>query len=267
MLPGSKILCFGTAGCNFKCLHCQNWHLSQSAPEALDSYNLPPEAVIELAKKYKVPTLSFTYNDPIVFYEYVYDVARLAKKEGLKILWHTNGSLNPEPLRELLRYTDAVTVDLKGFSQKAYDNSQGNLEVVLESLKIIKEEGVWLEIVNLVIPTVNDSPEEIRKMCSWIKENLGQDTPLHFSRFSPHYKLTYLPSTPMKTLENAYTIAREAGLNFVTLGNVPGHKYNSTFCPQCGKIIIQRAHFQVLVNNIKDGKCGFCGRAIPGVWK
>ena len=268
MLPGTQILCLGTAGCNFRCLHCHNWQLSQKTIEEIGYiYYLPPKKVVELALEKNIPTISFTYNEPISFYEYVYDIAKLAKTKGLKILWHSNGSMNPKALRELLKYTDAVTIDLKGFSKRAYDNSSAKLEPVLNTLKIIKEAEVWLEIVNLVIPTINDPPEEIRQMCEWIKENLGPDVPLHFSRFFPTYKLTNLSPTPIKTLEGAYRIAKEVGLNYVTIGNTPGHKYNSTFCPRCGKRLIHRAHFAVLKKNIKDGKCVFCGEEIPGIWE
>lgn len=267
MLPGSEILCLGTAGCNFRCRHCHNWHLSQARPEDLDTYHLPPEDVIKLAIQKDVPTISFTYNEPTVFYEYVYDIAVLAKKKGLRILWHSNGSMNPDPLRALLEYTNAVTIDLKGFTKKAYQNSSAELEPVLETLKIIKQEGRWLEIVNLVIPTINDSPDDIQRMCEWIKENLGEEVPLHFSRFFPNYKLLHLPPTPIETLEDAYRIAKDTGLQYVTIGNVPGHKYNSTFCPKCGRRIIHRVHFQVLENNVVEGRCKFCKHKIPGIWR
>lgn len=266
-LPGTQILCFGTAGCNFRCRHCHNWHLSQRSLEEISFQELSPQEAVELALRRNIPTISFTYNEPTVFYEYVYDIAKLAKEKGLRIIWHSNGSINPEPLKELLKYTDAVTIDLKGFSKKAYENSSASLEPVLQALKIIKEEGIHLEIVNLVIPTINDSPEEIRKMCIWIKENLGKDVPLHFSRFSPSYRLTHLSATPIETLEKAYRIAKEAGLDYVTIGNVPGHVYNSTFCPNCGKRLIHRLHFSVLSNYVKDGFCKFCGHKIPGIWQ
>jgi len=268
MLPGTQILCFGTAGCNFRCKFCHNWHLSQRSIEEMDTYSLLPEDAVNLAIEKKIPTLSFTYNEPTSFYEYVYDIAKLAKAKGLKILWHSNGSMSPQALKELLKYTDSVTIDLKGFTDKFYrEASSAELEPVLRTLKIIKEQGVWLEIVNLVIPTLNDNPEDIKRMCEWIKENLGPDTPIHFSRFSPAYKLIALSPTAIETLEKAYSIAREAGLNYVTIGNVPGHKYNSTFCPKCGEKLIHRIHFQVLSNNIKDGKCGYCGHKIPGIWE
>jgi len=268
MLPGTQILCLGTAGCNFRCLHCHNWELSQQTIEEIGyAYELLPEEAVKMALEKGTPTISFTYNDPISFYEYVYDIARLAKKSNLRILWHSNGTLNPEPLRELLKYTDAVTIDLKGFTDKFYrEISSAELKPVLRSLNIIKEEGVWLEIVNLIIPTLNDNPEDIKNMCVWIRDNLGADVPLHFSRFSPSYRLTNLSPTPVETLEAAYSIAKEVGLEYVTIGNVAGHKENSTFCPKCGKRLIHRIHHQVLSNNIEDGNCKFCGHKIPGIW-
>jgi len=195
------------------------------------------------------------------------DIAKIAKKENIKILWHSNGYIKPEPLKELLQYTDAVTIDLKGFSQKAYDNSAARFEPVLYTLKTIKESGVWLEIVNLVIPTINDSQQEIEGMCKWIRDELSPEVPLHFSRFFPSYKLTNLSPTPVSTLKKAHDIARETGLHYITLGNVPGHEYNSTFCPQCGKKIIHRIHFNVMENNISNGKCPSCEHEIPGIWE
>lgn len=269
MLPGTKILCIGTAGCIFRCKHCHNWHLSQKPIEEMYViYRLSPEEIINIALKENIPTISFTYNEPICFYEYVYDIAKLAKQHDLKILWHSNGAINPAPLKELLKYTDAVTIDLKGFTDKFYrDVCAAELKPVLRTLKIIKKEGVWLEIVNLIIPTLNDDPKDIERMCKWIKKNLGKDVPVHFSRFFPNYKLTNLPPTPIEKLEEAYRIAKKVGLEYVTIGNVPGHKYNSTFCPKCEKRLIHRIHFHVLSNNIKNGKCKFCGYKIAGIWK
>ncbi len=268
MLPGTQILCFGTAGCNFRCKFCHNWHLSQrSIEEMYHTYDLSPEDAVRRALKGKVPTLSFTYNEPIAFYEYVYDCARLAKQKGLKVLWHTNGSLNPKPLRELLKYTDAVTVDLKGFTDDFYRNTSGaELQPVLRAMKIIREEGKWLEICHLHIPTLNDNPRDVERMCSWIKDELGKGTPLHFSRFFPAYRLTNLPPTPIEKLEQAYKIAKDVGLEYVTIGNVPGHRFNSTFCPSCKERLIHRSHFSVLGNNIVKGRCRFCGQEIPGIW-
>lgn len=268
MLPATKILCFGTAGCNFRCKFCHNWHLSQHSIEEMDYvYEITPAEAVSLAIKRKIPTISFTYNEPTSFYEYVYDTARIAKDKGLNILFHSNGSMSSKALKELLKYTDAVTVDLKGFTRKFYeDYSSAQLEPVLQTLKIIKEEKKWLEIVNLLIPDANDDPDDVKAMCVWIAENLGEDVPLHFSRFFPNYRLNNVPSTPIKTLETAHQIACDVGLKYVTIGNVPGHKYNSTFCHNCGKKIISRRHFEVLENNLKNGRCKYCQAIIPGIW-
>ncbi len=267
MLPGSEMLSIGTAGCNFRCLHCHNWHLSQHSIEEIGRYHsYTPHEAVNYAIELDVAIISSTYNEPTVFFEYVLDIARIAKKEGLRILWHSNGYIQPLPLKELLQYTDAVTIDLKGFSRKAYDNSSAEPGPVLKTLQIIKEAGVWLEIVNLVIPTINDSSREIEDMCVWIRDNLSPEVPLHFSRFFPNYKLTHISATPIDTLERALKTAHKVGLQYVTLGNVPGHEYNSTFCPQCSKILIRRVHFTVVENNISDGRCSSCGHSIPGIW-
>lgn len=267
--PGTEILCIATAGCNFKCKFCQNWHISHMRPDDIEYQSLTPVEVVELAKKYKCIGISHTYTEPTVFYEYIFEIAKLAQKVGIKNIIHTNGSMNPEPLKKLLPLLDAVTVDLKGFTQKFYDTAIPNasLEHVLNNLKLIKESGVWLEIVNLVIPTYNDDPTDIRRMCKWIRENLGSDVPLHFSRFFPQHKFANLPPTPIETLELAKKISKDVGLNYVTIGNVPGHRDNSTFCPNCGKVLVKRIHFEVLSTNIVNGRCKFCSTSIPGVWK
>ncbi len=268
-LPGTQILCLGTAGCNFRWKFCHNWHLSQRTLEEIGYFHdLPPEEVIEIAKARNVPSISFTYNEPTVFYEYMYDVAEAAQKEDINVVFHSNASMNPEPLRKLMEHVDSVTIDLKGFNQHYYRSiSQGDLNVVLENLKIIRESGAWLEVVNLVVPTLNDDPEEIRQMARWIKENLGAHTPLHFSRFSPSYQLTSLSPTPVDTLEKARDIALEEGLLFISIGNVPGHTHNSTFCPECNEMLIDRHHFTVRAVNIENGSCTSCGYDVPGVWE
>lgn len=266
-LPGTNILCVGTAGCNYTCKHCHNWHLSQHAVEEIGHRDLPPEKIVEMALERGTGTISFTYNEPTVFYEYMYDTAHLAKENGLRVIWHSNGAMEQDPLEALLQYTDGVTIDLKGFSEKAYKNSEADLEPVLETLSTIKEHGVWLEIVNLIIPTVNDCPDEIRRMCEWIYQTLGSEVPVHFSRFHPTYKLRMLPATPVETMEKAYDIARGSGLEYVSLGNVPGHRYNSTFCPSCDKRLIHRVHFNVISNKIDNGNCPSCAHPIPGVWE
>jgi len=266
-LPGGTIFCTGTASCNNRCKHCHNWHMSQRSVDETVNYFAPPSKVVELAMRARCDAVSFTYNEPTVFYEQMFDTARLARESGLKALFHTNGSISAEPLFALLEHMDAVTVDLKAFTAEFYEQvSESELEPVLETLQNIKRAGKHLEIVNLVIPTLNDDLDDIRRMCVWIRENLGDEVPLHFTRFSPAYKLTSLPPTPIETLEAAARIADEEGLQYVYVGNVPGHERNSTFCPQCGERIIHRVHFSVLSLDVEDGKCRFCGHQIPGIW-
>jgi len=266
MLPGSRILCIGTAGCNFKCNFCQNWPISTRSIEDTGYVDFPCEEVVRQASRSSL-SISFTYNEPTVAYEYLHDTVKLAREVGVRSLFHTNGGMNPEALRDLLRYVDAVTVDLKAFHAGFYQvTSVSDLAPVLENLKIIKQHGMWLEIVNLIIPTLNDDLNVIREMCMWIRDNLGENVPLHFNRFFPAYKLQNLLPTPVETLEAARKVALDEGLSYVYVGNVPGHLANSTFCPSCSKRIIHRKHFSVLECDVKDGMCRFCGQKIPGVW-
>lgn len=267
-LPGSDILCTGTASCNFRCKFCHNWHLSQRTPEELKPYtkDLSPGDIVDMARKRKAG-LSFTYNEPTVFYEFMHDIARRGREQGLNTIFHTNGGMRAEPMKELLKHMRGVTVDLKGFTADYYkDVSFALMTPVLDTLKLIKKEGKWLEIVNLIIPTLNDNMKSIREMCIWIRGNLGADVPVHFIRFFPAYKMTHLPPTPVKTLEQARDTAVKEGIRFVYIGNVPGHKYNSTFCPGCDKKIISRVHFSVIDIDIKYGRCKHCGYSIPGLW-
>jgi len=268
LLPGTRLLALATAGCNFRCKHCHNWSLTQVGPEDISYHEWSPYEVVERAIRGGARTISGTINEPTIFYEYLLDIAKLSKERGLKMQFHTNGGISPEPLRYLLRYMDGVVVDLKGWTEEFYrEILAAELGPVLETMKIIRQEGVWMEITNLVIPTLNDDMGDIRRMCEWIMENLGPDVPLHFTRFSPAYRLRHLPSTPIETLEMAHKIATETGLNYVTIGNVPGHRQNSTFCPGCKKRLIHRIHFSVLANNIEDGRCMFCGYEVAGVWE
>lgn len=268
MWPGTRIFCTGTAGCNNRCRFCHNWHLSQQSLEDIDHTPASPEDIVSMAKQYGCESLSFTYNEPTVFYEYVFDVAKVGQKNGLGVLCHTNGLINQAPLLALLDHLNAVSVDLKAFTENFYKKvCSSRLKPVLDTLRTIRQSGKHLEIVYLMIPTLNDDPEEIRQMCRWLVENLGAETPLHYSRFFPNYKLTHLPPTPIETLEKAHETAMKEGLHYVTIGNVPGHTYNSTFCPQCRKKVIHRVHFEVRANYLKKGQCGFCGYPIAGVWR
>jgi len=268
MKPGMRTLALGTAGCNLKCKNCQNWQFTQVGPEETENYRLSPQEAINLASKNDCEAIVFTYNDPIVSYEYVLEMAKLAKKNNLKTIMITAGYINPEPLRELCQYMDAIKIDLKGFTNEFYQQvCRATLQPVLDAIKIIKAEGVWLEIVNLVIPSFNDNSSEIKAMCSWIVENVGPDIPIHFSRFWHSYKLENMETTPVRTLESAFSIATAAGLNYVYIGNVPGHSKGNTYCPHCGKLLIERIGFLAIgQNNIVNGKCKFCGEKIPGVW-
>lgn len=267
MLPGSTIFCTGTASCNSRCKFCQNWEMSQNSLWQTVNYETPPGEVIRLAKRAGCQAVSFTYNEPTVFYEYMYDIIGLAKKEGLRAVCHTNGTMLTAPLLQLLDRLDAITVDLKAFTAEFYAEVCAlELEPVLATLQSIAATGVHLELVNLVIPSLNDDLNDIRRMCRWIVENLGPEVPLHFTRFFPAYRMRHVPPTPLETLEAALAIADEVGLHYVYIGNVPGHKRNSTFCPRCGQRLIYRVHFTALANEIVGGACRFCGQPIAGIW-
>lgn len=265
--PGSNAFSLATAGCNCNCKFCQNWDISQSRPEQTDNMEMPPESVVGLAVSQKVPIIAYTYSEPVIFYEYMYDIAELGHKQGVKSVMITGGSIEKEPLRQLLTQLDAIKVDLKSIREQYYKDIVDNeLKPVLEALVEIKKSGIWLEIVYLVVPTLNDSDQEFRELAGWIKTNLGTDTPIHFSRFHPQYLLKNLPMTPQSTLEKAHQICRAEGLEYVYLGNLPGHPAESTYCPKCEKLLIDRKGYSIIRNEIKNGKCPDCGHKIPGLF-
>ena len=267
-LPQSLAYSLATAGCNLACLNCQNYTISQVSPYDTRNYELMPEQVVEEAKKYGAKSIAYTYSEPIVFYEYVYDTAKLARIDGVKNVFVSAGYINEQPLRNICKYLDAANIDLKSFSNDIYEMlNAGTLEPVLNTLKIMKEEGVWLEITNLVVPQWTDDLDMIKKMSDWLYENGFKDTPLHFSRFHPEYKLTNLPPTPVDTLVKAREIAMNAGLNFVYIGNVPGSEAQNTYCPNCKKLLVERDGFLVKQNHIIHGKCEYCKTPIAGVWE
>jgi pyruvate formate lyase activating enzyme len=266
-IPGHFRLCLTCASCNLRCKYCQNWHLSQKSIEALSCHSYTPTEIVQQAKNHNLDSISFTYTEPTVYFEYLYDISSIAKLMGLKTSIVSNGYINRDPLLKLLTVLDAVKIDLKGFHENFYEEiCSATLNPVLESLVTVKKENVWLEIVNLIVPTLNDDPKMIDEMCRWIRENLGQDTPLHFTRFFPNYKMTHLSPTPVSTLESAYEIAKKSELRYVYVGNVPGHIYNSTFCPSCNRKVIHRTHLEVLEMNVVDGRCSFCNFPIQGRW-
>ncbi len=266
-LPESTALSIATAGCNLACLNCQNWEISQAGPLDTRNYDLMPGAVIETAQKYKCPSIAYTYSDPVAFYEYTFDTAQLAHVQGIKNVMVSAGYIKREPLRELARYIDAANIDLKSYSNEIYEmHNAGTLQPVLDTLKFLNDEGVWMEITNLVVPDWTDDMDMIRKMCDWLAENGFEYNPLHFSRFHPQHKLAQLPPTPVSTLENAHRIAIAAGLKFVYIDNVPGIAAQQTNCPSCGKTVVARQGFRVTENHLNNGRCTFCHAIVPGVW-
>ena len=267
-LPSTQVLSFAIAGCTFRCKFCQNWEISQFHPEETYNHALFPQDMVDLAIQYETPSIASTYSEPTAFYEYMYDTNKLAKSAGIRTTMHSNGSINTEPLEELCEYLDAANIDLKFFNDEMYYKiSHGYLETVLETLETLVNKGVHLEITNLVVPSLNDKKKEIKKMVLWILEHLGPDVPVHFSRFHPTYKLKNLPPTPVKTLEMVREIARDQGLNYVYIGNIPGHSAENTYCPGCGKMIIKRIGYIVKENKIVNGKCKFCKTKIAGIWE
>lgn len=267
-LPGSLAFSISTAGCNLACKNCQNWEISQASPLELPYEYLPPEKVVQQAIDNECKSIAYTYTDPTAFYEYTLDTAKIAKARGIKNVIVSAGYINPEPLEELAPYLDGANIDLKSFDDRIYRRlNSGRLQPVLDTLKILKKHGVWLEITNLIIPGYTDDMDMIRQMCHWLVNNGFAENPLHFSRFYPSYRLPDVPPTPVSTLEKAIEIALEEGIQYPLIGNVLGHKYESTYCTKCGKKVIGRSGFNVTEINITDGKCNFCGHPIPGVWK
>lgn len=267
-LPGTMAFSLATAGCNLRCQYCQNYTISQYPPEEIQSYDSLPEAVVASTAQSGAPTIAYTYSEPIVFYEYMLDTARLARRARLRNAVISAGYINPEPLRELCRAVDAIKIDLKGYNEDFYRQvCSGTLEPVLETIRIIHEMGVHLEIVNLVVPTLNDDLADLRALAEWVMETLGPEVPLHFSRFRPDYQLMNLPATPIETLEAARQTALDAGLHYAYLGNVPGHEGNHTYCPNCGQMIVQRSGMATVAMNVVDGRCGYCQTPVAGVWR
>ncbi len=267
MLPGTLAYSIATAGCNLRCKFCQNWQISQMPPEKTNNITLSCKDVVKKAKEAGCHSIAYTYTEPNIFYEYAIDTAKLAKKEGIKNIFVTAGFINPEPLNELCNYLDAANVDLKGFD-KGYlrEVCAQELDPLLDALLIYKKRGVLLEITNLIVPTLNDDMKTIKKMCVWIKQNLGEEIPLHFSRFWPMYKLKNLYPTPLETLIEARNTALAAGLKYVYIGNIPRHPSNNTYCPNCKKLLIERKGYLVTQNNIANSKCKYCSEGIHGVW-
>ncbi|MDO9153768.1 MAG: AmmeMemoRadiSam system radical SAM enzyme [Paludibacter sp.] len=267
-LPGIDIFSMATAGCNFRCLNCQNYRISQTTPDQIQHYDLTPENAVQQALLNNTKSIAFTYTEPTVFYEYMLETAKIAHQKGIKIVIVSNGYINKEPLLELSKYIDAANIDLKCFDDKIYRQlTGGSLQPVLDTLITLKERKVWLEITNLLIPEYSESKEKIEKLCKWLMENGFEETPLHFSRFFPTYKLTSISPTTASTLIAAKEIAENSGLKYVYIGNLPGLHGENTICPHCKKMLIERRAYEIMKNIISDGLCGFCGELIAGIWQ
>jgi pyruvate formate lyase activating enzyme len=267
-LPGTGILSFGTAGCNLGCKFCQNWSMSKARLDDMNAMSVSPAEVVALAQRYHTPSIAYTYNDPVIFGEYVIDISRLARDAGIKSVMVTNGYIDKQARKDVYTYVDAANVDLKAFTENFYHKlTFAHLDDVLDTLHWLKHEtAVWFEITTLLIPGENDSDEELSRMCEWILTNLGDTVPLHFTAFHPDFKMRDIPPTPASSLKKAREIAIRAGIKYCYVGNVVDREGQTTYCPQCKKALIERDWHSVIKNNLKNGKCGFCGTVIPGVY-
>jgi len=266
-MPGSRVFSLATTGCNFRCLNCQNWEISQARPEDVRFEELFPPEAVDRAAAAGAQAVAYTYAEAITFYEYMLAIAQSARQRGLVNLLISNGYINTEPLERLCDYLDGANVNLKSFSDAVYRRlNGGRLQPVLETLKTLHRRGVHFEITTLVVPGYADDPAMIRSMCAWIHDQLGGDHPLHFNRFFPRYKLDRLPATPIASLERCRDIAREEGLRYVYVGNVPRHPGNHTYCHACGRLLVERRGYSLPAYHLAGGCCRFCGQKIPGVW-
>jgi len=267
VLPGASAWSIATTGCPLRCRFCQNWELSQSSPEDLEAPFLPPSAAVARARSQSAPLVAFTYNEPTVFVEYLLDVSAAARAQGLRTVLVSCGFMQEAPLAAMIDSLDAIKFDLKGFSEEFYREVSGaSLAPVLRSIRQVARAGRHLEIVNLVVPTLNDSQASLTELAKWVAGEAGPDTPLHFTRFHPDYQMMNLAPTPVETLTRAREAALKEGLRFVYVGNVPGHPGNNTYCPHCGKVVVSRTGFFTTAVQIVAGACSFCGTKIPGIW-
>jgi pyruvate formate lyase activating enzyme len=265
--PGTMAFSVATAGCNVNCKMCQNWEISQVRPEQVRSMYLPPRDLAAQAQQYRCTSIAYTYSEPVIFYEYMSDAADEGHARGVKSVVVTGGYIQEDPLKKLCGRVDAVKVDLKAYSEKFYKEVvNGELKHVLNTLVTLRKQGMWTEVVYLVIPTLNDTDQEFQGLARWVKAELGPDVPLHFSRFHPEYLLKNLPPTPLETLDRAKSIADSEGLHYVYIGNVPRHPAESTYCPKCRRVVVEREGYIVKAVQLQKGKCKYCREPIPGVW-
>jgi pyruvate formate lyase activating enzyme len=265
--PGTFAWSVGTAGCNFACLNCQNWLISQTAPSENTNLDLMPSKLAEQAFEKDCVSIAYTYTEPFTFYEYVFDTSQIARKYKINNVLVSNGYVNEKPLRDICRFIDAATIDIKAFDENVYMKlNAGTLQPVLNTLKILKEQSIWLEISYLIVPGWTDESGMIQRFCEWLFNNGFEYTPLHFLRFFPAYKLKHLPPTPLEIMYMAREIALNHGIKYVYLGNVPDEGASHTLCHRCGKRLIERKGFEIVCNQIRQNLCGYCGQKIPGIW-
>ena len=269
-LPGKKAFSLGTMGCNFACDFCQNWEISQ-IPRNLDLIHTgeewEPKKIVKYCKDNKIPIIAYTYNEPSIWAEYALDTMKLAKREGIKNIWVSNGFMSEKSLNLIVPYLDAINIDLKSFSNNFYQKiCKGQLNPVKENIKKIWKMGIWEEVTTLIIPGVNDSEKELKQIAKFLVQ-ISKDIPWHISAFYPCYKMLDRPPTPAETLISAYEIGKKVGLKYVYTGNIPNFDYESTFCPKCDTLVIERWGMEVLENNLKNGKCPKCKTKIEGKWK
>ncbi len=264
--PGTTILSIGTAGCNIGCKFCQNWDISKARYDHGRAFDFTASKAVDTAQSQQCMSMAYTYNEPTIWAEYVEDLSAEARSRGLFNVMVTNGYISPEVIDEVYANIDAANVDLKAFSEEFYKKiTLSELQPVLEALTLFKQKGVWIELTTLIIPTLNDDTHEITEMCEWVLDNLGPDTPMHFTAFHPDYKLRDLPRTPLDTLEKARQVALDTGIRYVYVGNVRSDSAN-TYCPNCGETLIQRNWHSVRLNTLDQARCPECGQNVPGVF-
>jgi len=269
-LPGTPVFSFGTAGCNLACKFCQNWDISKSQEMNTLADAASPQKIATTAAKYGCRSVAYTYNDPVIFHEYAIDVARACRESNIKSVAVTAGYVNPEPRAEFYQWMDTANVDLKAFTDRFYHKiTGGHLQPVTETLQYIKHEtDCWLETTTLIIPGENDSEKELTQMCEWLVEHLGSDVPMHFSAFHPDFKMLSTPSAPAATLTLARDIAIKAGVHYAYVGNVHNRDGDSTWCPQCGELLIERDWYELGQWHLDaNGNCQSCGAKIAGVFE
>lgn len=266
-LPSIRVFSLAVAGCNFRCLNCQNWEISQCRPDAIAHQVLMPDEVVARARDQQCPAIAFTYSEPVTFIEYMTAIGPLARSAGLKNLWISNGYINSAPLNDLCGFIDGANVNLKAFNDAVYRKlNGGRLQPVLQTFKTLNARRVHFEMTHLVVPGYTDDEDMVKRMCAWILGDLGPDHPLHFLRFFPRYKLDRLAPTPVSVLTRFRELALAEGLHYVYVGNVPDHAGNHTYCHHCRRLIIERCGYQLSQYHLKGRCCAFCGTVIPGVW-